>query len=496
MNQNNTQRPFIRTGIVTMTLLILNIVIAIVYFFWWFNLSNIQNPYLYYLLFFGEIYHVAMAILFWYTIWPRKSVEKKQDALYHPSVDVYITVTGEPVDVVRRTAIAAKNMRYPHHKIYLLNDGYVAKKDNWQDIINLAKELGIGCITRQHGGGAKAGNINNAMKHTRGDIIVIFDADMAPYPEFLQRTIPYFVDLKMGFVQTPQYYNNHKKNEVTAGSWEQQEFFFGPVMKGKNGSNSAFICGTNVAIRRQALLDAGGMYEKSIAEDFLTSLFIHQKGWKSQYVTEVLALGLAPEDLRSYYKQQLRWARGSLEILFAHNPLFKRHLTWGQRLQYLSSAMYYFNGTIVVIDMIMPLLALFFALTPVAATTTSFALFFIPFMFLNMYTLYLASEGRMTFRAISFSQASWTLQLTALFAVLLRQKTKFAVTPKKEQQGNFVSLAYPHIIYIMLGFAAMYAGIQREGISDSVAANVAWVMFNAIMFLPFINASFKKSSAQ
>lgn len=489
-------KPVILTRSVSKTLLIINVIVALIYFSWWFNPGHMGNPYLFYALFFGEIYHVFMALLFWFTLWPsdKKEMEPKKNANFAPSVAVFITVTGEPVEVVRRTALATKEMVYRNFKVYILNDGYVAKQDNWKEIEDLAKELHIGCITRKTPGGAKAGNINNALRQTESDIICIFDADMAPFPDLLQKVIPYFSDPKMGFIQTPQYYLNNEKNDVTAGAWEQQEFFFGPVMKGKDSNNSAFICGTNVAIRKKAILEAGGMCETNIAEDFLTSLFIHQKGWKSKYLTEVFATGLAPEDLLSYYKQQLRWARGSLEILFSQNPLFKSHVSFGQKMQYLSSALYYFNGLIVLIDMVMPLIALYYALTPVSASTTSFALFFIPFMFLNLYTLYTASAGRITFRAISFSQASWTLQLKALYAVLLRKKIAFAVTPKQMQSGRFTSLSYPHIMYIIIGIAAVVVGVSREGMSASVAANTAWVMFNAIMFLPFINASFRKTS--
>ncbi len=142
----------------------------------------------------------------------------------------------------------------------------------------------------------------------------------------------------------------------------------------------------------------------------------------------------------------------------------------------------------------MPLIALFYSITPVSASTTSFALYFFPFLFLNLYTLYVASAGRVTFRAISFSQSSWILQLKALQAVLLRQKTTFVVTPKQMQGGNFRYLSYPHIMYILIGLTAIGIGIYREGVSASVSANTAWVIFNAVMFLPFINASFKKSS--
>lgn len=487
------KKPHIRTGHIDRLLLLANMGMALLYFSWWFIPGRVGNPILYYLLVFGEGYHVLMAFLFWMTMWPsqRKHLPPHILTDRQPRVDVFITVAGEPEEIVEKTALAAKNMKYQNHTVYILNDGYVAKKLNWQVMEKLAEKLGINCITRTTPGGAKAGNINHGLKVTSGEIIVIFDADMVPHPDFLEKMIPYFQNPKVGFVQSPQFYNNAKENEITRGAWEQQEFFFGPIMRGKDRYNTAFICGTNVAIRRPALEGVGGMYEKSIAEDFLTSLFIHQKKWQSYYIPEVLAEGLAPEDLLSYYKQQFRWARGSLDVLFTHNPLFTWHLSIPQKLQYLSSALYYFNGVIVLIDIIMPLIFFFFGIEPVTTTTTSFALYFIPFMYLNLYTLYKASDESITFRAISFSQSSFVLQLQALFAVITRQNSSFSVTAKKALNGNFLFLAYPHIAYILLTIVGIMVSLYRSPLNASVAANIAWAMFNIFMFLPFIQASYQ-----
>lgn len=497
-------KPVISSGTVSRSLITLNIVMAIIYLAWWFYPGHQGQPILYGLLLFGELYHVLMATLFWFTISPTKkhrTPQLSQHNAFNPAVDIYITVAGEPVEVVHRTALHAKRIDYDNKKIYILNDGFVANKENWQDIEKLAESLGIHCITRKNPGGAKAGNINNALRITKGEIVVIFDSDMAPHADFLTKMIPYFQDPKTGFVQSPQYYKNHEFNTITGASWEQQEIFFGPIMRGKEKSNAAFICGTNVAIRKTALLAAGGMCEDNIAEDFLTSLFIHQKGWNSYYVSEVLAEGYAPEDMLAYYKQQLRWARGSLEVVFAHNPIFKKGLTWKQKAEYLSSGLHYCNGIIVAIDALMPIISLIFNVQPVAATTTSFAFFFLPFLFLNLYTLYLATGGNVTFRASAFSMSLSIVQLKALKSLLTGQKMKFAVTPKQAQQGNFISLAYPHILYTLVIFAAAAIGIHREGLTPSVVTNITWGMFNVVMFTPFIFAAadwfgIKKTVAQ
>lgn len=481
--------PTIRSEKVSKTLLTTNILMAFIYISWWFNFRHIDNLILYCLLLFGEIYHLVTALFFWITLWPKKRRPRLKEFAEALNVDIFITVAGEPVNVVRETAIAAKNLNYSKKQIYILNDGLVAKKDNWREIEKLANELGINCITRKTPGGAKAGNINNAIRLTQGEIVCIFDADMVAHPDFLQKVLPYFENAQTGFVQTPQYYKNHLLNKVTSGAWDQQELFFGPIMQGKNNYNSAFICGTNVAIRRQALVEAGGMNEKNIAEDFLTSLTIHQRKWNSYYVKDVLVEGLAPEDLLSYYKQQLRWARGSLEVLFGENPLFKAGLTISQKLQYLASALYYFNGVIVAIDILTPIAFFLFGLRPVSASTTSFAVFFIPYMFLSLYTLYLASDRSISFRALAFSQSSFMLQLRALKSVLTKEKMGFSVTPKKAQQGNFLFLAYPHLGYIFLAVISIGIGVHREGLDPAVITNLAWVIFNIVMFMPFIRAS-------
>jgi cellulose synthase (UDP-forming) len=185
-------------------------------------------------------------------------------------------------------------------------------------------------------------------------------------------------------VQTPQFYSNQDMNGITQTAWDQQALFFGPIMRGKNRFNAAFMCGTNMILRRTAVMEAGGMCEFNIAEDFLTSLFVHEKGWKSVYVPEVLAEGLAPEDFLSYYKQQYRWGRGSLEVIFKYNPLLRRGLSRQQRLQYLISASYFLSGLVVVYDAILPLIFLFTGIIAVNTSSMELAIIFIPYIFMTL----------------------------------------------------------------------------------------------------------------
>src|SRR6185437_16342289 len=278
---------FLKTG-APRVLLALNAAMAIAYFLVLTLLFPIGNKVLFGLLITGEVFHIWQVLSFLYTVWETEHTFVRDES-FAPPVDVFITVAGEPVELVEKIVAAARAMDYPNFEIHILNDGFVAGKDNWRDIETLAATYGVHCITRTVPGGAKAGNINNALRLTNNPLVAIFDADHVPHPSFLQKTAAYFVDRSVGFVQTPQFYKNYNENYLTKSSWEQQELFFGPICKGKNRLNAATMCGTNMLISRAALLEVGGMCAESIAEDFVTGLLMHAQGYASVYHPEVLA---------------------------------------------------------------------------------------------------------------------------------------------------------------------------------------------------------------
>lgn len=491
-------------------LLLLVTGLTLLYFFVIAFMFPAGNKTLFYILIAGEVFHLWQVLTYVYTVWQTEHSAKKDES-YMPNVDIFITVVGEPQDIIEETVRAAKAIEYEHKNIYILNDGYVAKKDTWKDTEELAKRLGVGCITRKIPGGAKAGNVNNALretgamlhlpadnqdgtKHTKkgGELVVVFDADHVPHPDFLKKTVPYFVDPKVAFVQSPQFYKNFRTNYITQSSWEQQQLFFGPICKGKNRLNSATMCGTNMVIRRDMLNSVGGMSEISIAEDFLTGMMLHQKGWKSIYVPEVLAEGLAPEDFLSYYKQQFRWARGALDV-FGHGMFLRSGLTIAQKIQYLASVSFYFSGLVVLMNAGIPLIYFFAGQVPLVVSTMLLATIFLPYIFLTLFMIQRSSNYTFTFRALTFSMGGFSIHIKAIWAALTRQKTAFHVTPKRQQEGNFVHLVVPHIVYIVVLVIGMAFAFIREGASASFIANSAWGLLNVGVFIPFIYAALPQS---
>ncbi|GAA2624404.1 glycosyltransferase family 2 protein [Paractinoplanes durhamensis] len=124
-----------------------------------------------------------------------------------------------------------------------------------------------------------------------------------PSPDFLLRALPHMQDEKVAFVQTPQAFPS-ARGLVAEGASESQRIFYELVLPGRNHFNAVFCVGTNVIFRRTALREIVGMHTASNSEDIWTSIELHKRGWRSFFVPEVLARGLAPDSLLPHFKQQ------------------------------------------------------------------------------------------------------------------------------------------------------------------------------------------------
>ena len=130
-------------------------------------------------------------------------------------------------------------------------------------------------------------------------------------------------------------------------TYTEPTVFYEYICEGKGSNDSMFCCGTNVVFRKKALSEVGGLDESTITEDFATSVKLHTNGWKSLYYNHVYAFGMGPENLTGYFKQQFRWAIGTISVLkkiiwqFVTRPF---SLTFAQWWEYFLSSSYYLVG--------------------------------------------------------------------------------------------------------------------------------------------------------
>ena len=331
------------------------LVASIDYFTWRFSVVNLSALWISVPLVIAELFGAVHVLGHQYTIWPRQ--EAPLELTRNPrSLPLFVLVptVDEGVGILEPTlsGVVAAAARYraanPEARITIVvcNDGIVAGASTTGAVTDLCKRLGVECVTRTTKGGAKAGNLEHARDvfGIHGDaLFAIFDADQIPEPEFFLKTIPPFGDPTVGWVQTGQYYRNLEE-PVARWANDQQALFYRLVCPGKSTQNSAFICGTNVVIRAAALDEIGGFPRDSVTEDFAASVRMHGR-WRSVYLEGVLARGLGPVDLGSYFGQQNRWARGTLSVLSDWRLLLGRQAALvGQWIEYALSSTYYLSG--------------------------------------------------------------------------------------------------------------------------------------------------------
>jgi cellulose synthase (UDP-forming) len=449
--------------------------LALFYFTWLLAPGRMGSPVLYVILLAAECFNLAQAAGFWWTA----SRQRARPALRltnssAPAVDVFIPVYDEPVTVVEPTVAAAVALRGARVSVWVLDDG---RSDAMRA---MARRNGAGYLTRERSSGAKAGNINDALPRTSGEFVAVLDCDHVPTERFLLATLGHLADPRVAMVQTPQYYANAHRNRVAAAAWAQQALFFGAIARGKDGVGAMFCCGTNVVFRREALLDARGFPEDSVTEDFELSVRLHERGWRTRYVPEVLACGLGPEDMASYVSQQQRWARGCLGGM---RTTWQADLPRTQKLQYLLSSMYFLSGWTVLVYMAMPIIRILTGAQPLAgATADQFLVHFAPYYAVALGMVAVASAGCFTFAGFALATSSFWIHVRASLLTLAGRRGRFVVTPKEG-----AATRQPRAVVVPLGVVVLLVAVAVLGLfqdpSPATVNNVAFAAFHVSILL-------------
>jgi cellulose synthase (UDP-forming) len=438
-------------------LVILGVLALGFYYSWWFQEGRLTSPWLVLGFVVAVSYGGIQILSSWlvYLATHHRQVDTPLLAV-ELTVDVFVTACGEEYGLVERALAAACAMR-GNHGTWLLDDG--------QDpaLAALAEKLGASYLTRQDRKNAKAGNINAALTRTDGEIIVIFDIDHAPKVEFLEQCLAFFADPKIGFVQVMLTFENDGDGWVAQAAGESSYDFYNPISIGADGVKSATLVGTNALIRRKALESVGG-YQPGLAEDLETSIALHAAGWRSAYVREPLAPGLAPPDLVAWFTQQFKWARGVFETLLTAYPRYFSRLEVGQRLFYPVRMSYYWLGSVVCIHIFVTLIALLGGSNDFRAGFYQYLTHLLPLSIMTLIIRLLALrrwshealQRNMQWKPIALVFVTWPIYTIAWLMALLRLPLAFRPTPKTRAGGLNPLWLTPQLITSLLLLIGLY----------------------------------------
>ncbi|MEO8192373.1 MAG: glycosyltransferase [Gemmatimonadales bacterium] len=417
---------------------------------WWFRPEHVAQLWLFVALSIAVWYGISRIILGWANYLAIRKPERR-DAPEGLSVAIFTTsAPGEPPSMFEKTLAACERIRYPHNT-YLLDDTGDPR------FHELAERHGAKWLELIGVPGAKAGKINRALEMTKEEFIVVLDPDHIPFPEFLDRVLGYFDSDEIGFVQVSQAYYNQSQSFTAAGAAEQTYGFYGPGQMGLFGHGASVAIGANCTFRRHTLESIGG-HGIGLAEDLVTAIRIHAAGWRSVYVPEIVSRGLVPEDLGSYYRQQLKWARGVYEVVFAEMPRLFGKLSWRQRLSYATIGTYYLSGPATLLYLIFPYLFLWAGVQPASMQFEGFLttagpvglMGVIIYLTAQHWLCHPATERGTHWRAASLKAAAWPVFVAGTVLAITRTDIPYIPTAKEAVRGRFLVLASPQLALVAL----------------------------------------------
>ena len=343
---------------------------------------------------------------------------------------------------------------------------------------------------------AKAGNINAALSHTDGEFVAIFDCDHIPTRSFLQMTLGWFYkDPKLAMLQTPHHFfspDPFERNLDTFGNVPNEgELFYGLVQDGNDFWNATFFCGSCAVLRREMLVEVGGVAVETVTEDAHTALKLHRKGWNTAYIGIPQAAGLATESLSAHVGQRIRWARGMAQIFRTDCPLLGKGLTWAQRLCYSNAMLHFFYGLPRLVFLTAPLAYLFFAAHVIHASAVTIAAMALPHLVhANLVNSRTQGKFRHSFWAEVYEAVlAWYIFRPTMVALIDPKAGSFNVTAK----GGYIErdffdwgIARPYVVLLSLNLLGFVVGIARlfwwnTHELDTVLLNMLWTLYNLVI---------------
>jgi cellulose synthase (UDP-forming) len=409
----------------------------------------------------------------------------------------------ETLDVIADQLRAMTEVRYPH-------DSWVLDEGADPDVERIALELGVRYFTRkgmplwnQPGppfqAKTKAGNVNAwldfvEMEGIDYEVFVQLDIDHRPAPEYLDRTLGYFDDPEVAWVQAPSVCANLDR-WTARGLAEQDLVLQGPLQMGFYGhSQTPFIIGSHTTYRTAAVRAIGG-YQPTRAEDHLDTVVLAAHGYRGVYVPEIIAEGDGPDDFGTYLGQQFAWAYSMVQIFLQHTPRLVRRYTAGQAFQFLMAQSWYMLWSLsVAVLWMLPVVALLTG-RPIAHVDLSEYLVYNLAVVLTSTLMWRWSRRwfqpkgiGLTWRGVVLEIARWPIVLWAVVNVLLRIRRPYMITPKGDRAGKpapgsrlygpFVTLA--GIALVAVGAFVAFAG------PAPTQGYLALVLFNVLMVLALL----------
>lgn len=241
-------------------------------------------------------------------------------------------------------------------------------------------------------------------------------------------------------------------------------------------------------------------YKFHVSEDLYTSIVLHSdedRNWRSVMHPKVESKMLSPQDLQTWTVQRFKYSGGSIDIFMNDNPIFRKGLTFKQKLMYGASFWSNLSAIWNIIFLICPIIYFLTAIAPVNAYDVTFYLHFIPYVLTAELAMMIGTWGVAGYKGKTNFLSFFPVNLRALWTVLRGRKISFPTTPKERQKGNFSKLVLPQILVFSVSLFSVafawfghYSGMWGNYSAGALVFNTFWILNNMLAMWGMIVAAF------
>lgn len=404
-----------------------------------------------------------------------------------PTVDIFLPICNEEESILENTwwHVAQLTKQYPESTVYVLDDSS-SKQDVHKERAEL---LGFKYLERPNKGECKkAGNLKYGYQNSKSEFIIIFDADFAPKKNFIREVLPYFSDISVAIVQTPQYFevsdSVYKNSPLEYGAAYVQEDFYRIIQVARDRLGGGLCVGSNAMYRRSALDSIGGTVQIEHSEDAHTGFALTNNGFKVKYLPIILAVGLCPNNVHNYFHQQHRWASGSMSLLLS-KKFWTSSLNSVQRSCYLTGFMYYLNHPVGLLMSFQAFLALFLYNDYISITN---GLPFYPYIIFSFVLLPIMRLPKIKWGVYVTTAVQVFSYTHAVFSGFLSHSVGWVPTNTKR---NGVSYAFRQMMLLATWYTGIYIGLLALAVYTGIFhfMNISyysvqfWILFHVVLSL-------------
>ncbi len=350
---------------------------------------------------------------------------KAFNIVHTPSISILIPAFNEE-KVLARTIETVIEATYPNKEIIVIDDG---STDRSRQIAEGFADQGVKVVHRPNGGKATA--LNHGLMFARGEVIVVVDSDSRVCKNTLVELVKPFRDPEVAAVAG----NIKVFNRGNLLTKCQALEYIASINISRRAldifGSVAVVPGALGAYRREALESSGRYDPDTLVEDFDITIKALKSGKVVQASSSAISYTEAPQTIREFVKQRLRWYRGNFQAMWKHHDAaFNTRYGFLQRLSfpYMAISMTFLPlaGLVTIVAIV------------ILAVSGAGMLLLLPFLFFCFLQFLLCAlairlDGEdwklalySPFLILGYKQLCDLIMIKSMIDVLLRRKVKWA----------------------------------------------------------------------